>query len=726
MTARGHAKILDFGIAKADAATTAAHHTTVMGLTSAGQTPGTGAYMSPEQVRGEQLDGRSDLFSFGIALYELATGAHPFAGATAGVVLDAILNRTPDVSARIPAGLAPIIERLLEKDRGLRYQTAADLRADLQRLTRDIEAPPPTNRRSRIALVAAALVIVLAAAFVGPWVVGSFGRHEAFAGYSITQVTNTGLSSYAAISPDGKFIVNVQRNDAGESLWLRNIDTGSNTQIAETGPVIYRTVAFSPDGNYVYAQVAEGQARAIFNLYRMPVLGGTRQLLVKDIDTNITFSPDGSRMAFVRANYPKIGVMSLIVTGTDGRNEEILLSEPVAEAAYGSTPGWSPDGQLIAYTETWTADALGRLNVFDLNTRQKHVVMSTNDMELFHPQWSSDQRSLLVLFGAKSGGLTRRQIGAVSYPGGKFRTVTNDTNHYVGLGLSSREGALVSVVSKTIAAIEVWPIDGGTAPARVVEAREAIRGFDWTNDEGILYPRANQLLVRTLGGSERSVFVSDVNSPPLGLHICRASGQVVFIWPFRNKSTTQNIWRIDADGSQAKQLTDVPLAAAPTCSPDGEWLAFQASSQIFRVRTSGGPAELLVARPSISNIDWSRDGKRIAMMSMIRGSDGHVTRALMIITPGAPSPRLLDVPYEATGQIAFTPDSSAVAYRVRSHGMDSLHVQPLDGSPPHELMTFSGDAIGRFRWSPDGAKLAVVRQRTDSDVVLLRDESRRR
>jgi Tol biopolymer transport system component len=430
-------------------------------------------------------------------------------------------------------------------------------------------------------------------------------------------------------------------------------------------------------------------------------------------------------MAFVRANYPKIGVMSLIVTGTDGRNEEILISEPVAQAAYGSRPGWSPDGQLIAYTETRTTDALRRLNVFDLRTRQKHVVISTNDMELFHPQWSSDQRSLLVLFGAKSGGLTRRQIGAVSYPGGKFRTVTNDTNHYVGLNLSSSVGGLVSVVSKTITAIEVWPIDGGSVPTRVIEAREAIRGFDWTNDGGILYPRANQLLVRTLGGSERSLFVSDVNSPPLGLHICRASGQIVFIWPFRNNSMTQNIWRINADGTQALQVTDVPLAAAPTCSPDGEWLAFQASSQIFRVRTSGGPAELLVATPSISNIDWSRDGKRIAMMSMIRAKDGHLTRTLMLITPGASSPRLLDVPDEATGQIAFTPDSSAIAYRVRIHGTDSIHVQPLDGSPPHALMTFSGDAIGRFRWSPDGSKLAVVRQRSDSDVVLLLDESRR-
>ena len=177
---------------------------------------------------------------------------------------------------------------------------------------------------------------------------------------------------------------------------------------------------------------------------------GSRHPPRRSSSTNV-FSSGSPSLASVR----RASVMSLIVTRSDGSNEEALVSEPVAEAAYGSTPGWSPDGRLIAYTRSRTADALGQLNVFDLTTRQTHVVMSTNDMQLFHPQWSADQNSLLLLFAGKSTGLTRRQIGAVSYPGGTFRTVTNDTNNYVGLTLSHTASALVSVVSKTMASIEV-------------------------------------------------------------------------------------------------------------------------------------------------------------------------------------------------------------------------------------------------------------------------------
>jgi len=266
------------------------------------------------------------------------------------------------------------------------------------------------------------------------------------------------------------------------------------------------------------------------------------------------------------------------------------------------------------------------------------------------------------------------------------------------------------------------PVEGNGAPTRLVESRETVRGVDWTNDGAILYPSGNQLLVRATDGRERSLFVSDRNSPPLGVHVCRSSGQVVFVWPFRNNSTAQNIWRINGDGNELQQLTDVPLAGAPACSPDGEWLAFQTSSQIFRMRTSGGPTELLAPRPSISNLDWSPDGSHVAFLA-IWPTGGRLSRALMILTPGESGPRLIEVPDEQTGSIAFTPDGSGIAYIVRRNGTDSIQVQPLDGSPPRTFMTLAGAGLSRFRWSPDGSKLAGIRQRTDSDVVLLRDGS---
>ena len=728
VTSTGRAKVLDFGIAKTGGAgASSSQLSTVTRLTGAGEVVGTGAYMSPEQVRGEPLEGRSDLFSFGIVLYEMATGVHPFSGATPGVVFDAILNRAPDPARTLPAGLDRIVSKCLEKDRNLRYQTAAELRADLRRLARDGDAPLPARRRPRTALVAAALVTAIAAMSAGRWIWTSM-RRLPFEHYSIAQATNTGTATSAAISPDGKFIVNVQRAGNVESLWLRNIETGSDTQIAPPAPVLYGSVAFSPDGNYVYSRLAEGQSRAVLNLYRAPVLGGARQLMVRDIDSNITFAPGGDRMAFVRANYPKLGVMSLVVSGIDGSNEQILLTEPIV-AAYSSTPAWSPDGRLIAYTEPRTKDALGGLSVVELASRKKRVVLTTNDMELLHPQWSSDQRSLLVLYAAKSGGLSRRQIGAVSYPAGAFRTITNDTNHYVDLRFSPTARSLVSAVSKTTASIELWPGTGdASVPAKqVVQLREPIFGFGWTDDGGILYPRGNQLLVRTADGSERTLLVSDVNSPPMLPDACRGSGRIVFVWPFRNQSTARNIWRMDPDGSPPHQLTDVPSALGPACSPDGQWVAFQTSGGLHRVRLTGGPVESLNPAVGISNLAWSPDGKTVAVMTAVRPKEGGpFARQLVLVTPGASTNKVLDVPAGAAGVCRFTPDGSAIAYLVRRDGKESIQIHPLDGSTPRE-MVFSGDPLGQFRWSPDGSTLAVVRQRVDSDVVLLRDgEGQRR
>jgi hypothetical protein len=265
------------------------------------------------------VDARTDLFSFGTVLYEAATGRQAFSGTTTAIVFDAILNRAPVSPVRLnpvlPAELEHIINKALEKDSGLRYQSAAELRADLKRLRRDTDstrfaAVVPTRpqwRSRRVVFGLAAVVLVAAITFSLYKLVGQKGSEilppAPFQAMQMTRLTSTGQSRLGAISPDGKYVVHVVEKAGGESLWVRQVAITSNVEIVPPSAQRYTGLTFSHDGNFVY--YVRGDVRRPFCrnncwLYQVPVLGGSSRKLIGGVDTPVTVSPDGQRLAFVR------------------------------------------------------------------------------------------------------------------------------------------------------------------------------------------------------------------------------------------------------------------------------------------------------------------------------------------------------------------------------------------------------------------------------------------
>jgi hypothetical protein len=300
----------------------------------------------------------------------MATARVPFSGGTSAVVFHAILQLDPPPlqqwNSSLPPKLQEIVDKLLEKDRDLRYQSAADLRGDLKRLKRDAEsgrkgatsgsasipmAPASasgspvvaagsgaTRAASSSAVVAAVrqnkigsgitvgiVLVVLAAAAYGIYAFVARTRPIPFQNISVTKVTDTGNVVLAGLSPDGKYIVSLMRDNGKYGLWLRNVPTNSNTQVESPADVYYYyDLTFSNDGNYFYFVRTDPGNPALRFLYRAPLLGGVPQKLLSDIDSNIAFSPDGSKFAFMRYDNPVAGKYQVIVHSLQGNDEKVL------------------------------------------------------------------------------------------------------------------------------------------------------------------------------------------------------------------------------------------------------------------------------------------------------------------------------------------------------------------------------------------------------------------
>jgi serine/threonine protein kinase/Tol biopolymer transport system component len=766
VTKRGHAKVLDFGLAKvttpASSSSQVAAANTMTGtagephLTSPGTALGTVAYMSPEQVRGRELDARTDLFSFGAVLYEMATGFLPFRGDTSGIIFDAVLNRAPASPTRlnpdVPVELERIINRALEKDRDLRYQHASETRAELQRLRRDTDSsrqvptvsaesqasapavaqPEHTSssavvaavRQNRLGtgVISALVVLLIAAAAYGGYAFFFRPRPVPFQNFTVNKVTETGKARFVALAPDGKYILSVVEDKGQQSLWLRNVPTNSNTQVMPPESVQYLGVRFSPDGNYLYFVRGEpGQALKL--LYRAPVLGGTPQKLVTDVDSNITFSPDGRTLAYSVMNNPELGKFRLVTYSLETGEGKTLVTGNMSQALY--DPAWSPDGKTILCVVYTTGDAIGGLVAVDAVTGKQNVVFESKDGPLFDPTWLPDGSSLLARYLGRETDFSRYEIVGIPYRDHKAHAITHDINNYSDLSLSADGHMLATVLSQ--GHYEVYlaaASDLGSGQPQQLTTGARLRSFTWTPDGQMIFDQEGLSLFHPDTGNSTPLTSTRQDGVSLWPSSCADGRYVVSTIVGRGNAKAETIWRMDSGGGNFKQLSDGNRDWYPVCSPDGKWVYYSDAAngaKLTRVSLNGGKPERISELPAYRS-DISPDGKLAAFATF--ASAGIAKRQLALVPVESPrDTKLLELQRSATalGAIRFTPDGKAVVYAFHDQDAENLWLQPVDGSPGKQITNFKSEHITDFHWSFDGTKVGMVRGHTDSDVVLLEE-----
>jgi serine/threonine protein kinase len=772
VTNRGVAKVLDFGLAKLsqkkavlETAGPAGTDATLPNyLTSAGAAVGTVAYMSPEQARGEELDARSDLFSFGSVMYQMATGQMPFQGSTSAVIFANILEHEPpplsEANPTLPPKLVQTIEKALEKDRDLRCQTAAELKADLKRLRRDYTsgksgtigssglytpatssatvsaAQPKTPSSGSVLLGEAkrhktgvAIAAVIAVLVIGALAWLLYSRPQPRPSRAVAQqmsverLTHDGQTNGStSISPDGRYVVYEVSRDGRPSLWLRQIATPSAVKLVPDSDAGFGGTTFSHDGNFVYYQHTTKE-EPNGALYKVPTLGGPPQKVLSNVASPITFSPDGSQFAYVRENSPEGPTSQLIVANADGSNAHAVATGRIGADWFETHgPSWSPNGKFIAVGKQ-RLNASGfsdGISLYDLAGKETALTKRLPG-EVARLIWLNSGEGL-VFSGTPRIGSASSQLWFVSYPAGEVVRITNDLNSYgrLSLGVTSDGSTLVTV--QQVPHSNLWVATGNYKDEKQVTQAEG-DGTDGLDAAGgkVAYTSiatgVESIFTANLDGSSAAQVspADEFCATPALSHDGRHVGFTCF------KDGKPNIWLANVDGSELRQLSFGNADLDPALSPDGAWVYFdrwvEGKVHLLKAPFTGGDP-LPVSDLQIQSHSFSHRGDRI----VVKYFDDKASQWKVGILSAADGKFLgpVDISLTTQGFPLFTPDDKGLVYGETHNSVTNLWKLTLDSGARTPLTSFTSDEIFNSVITPDGT-LVMARGHHHTDAILIRN-----
>jgi Tol biopolymer transport system component len=744
VTDDGHVKILDFGLAKVEAPA-ASDQTTAHVPTHPGTVLGTAGYLSPEQAQGKPSDPRSDIFSFGVVLYEMATGARAFKGDSTVDTLHKVIHGEPTPIAAAapdaPRELTWILSKCLAKDPDDRYQSTRDLIVDLRGVARSLESSPSAvalpastphagRRRGWWVVAVPALALLVAAAALFWWrdraPASTVGGPAAL--LSIERVTSLGTVIAAAVSPDGKYVAYVVSENARQSLWLRQVATGSTIELLAPASVGFFGVNFSPDGSAIYYSLftTDQPDRAI---YRLPALGGTPRKLVTGAYSQPVFSPDGRRMAYFRGEFPEPGTSALMVADIDGSNAKPLATRRPPEffvPIFFTAPSWSPDGGMIlAPMERRVGRPVGTLVGVRPDDGGPAQFPSVEWPIIGQAAWLPDGSGVIAAAGggAATGGssASRVQLWWIDPRSGQRRQITNDLLDYRSVSITSDSASIVAVASDGTSAVWTAPVDGGGDARRVTSGRyDGLSGLSAAPGGKILMRSVESgstslWSIREDGGERVQLTADGAPSFP----IASPDGKYVF---FLREGAT--LWRIDADGQGAREIPGASGVQWMDITPDGQWIFYTSTAsgveQLWKIPAGGGTAVQVLpgsaGRPSISP-----DGRQIAFYFR-QGEQNVLALAVMSIDGTAPTMTFDKVaPSSAYAMVRWTADGKALLHNSALNDRANIWLQPLVGGPARKLTSFVDQVILGFDRSRDGKQLIIARGELSRDALLIRN-----